>query len=248
MGIQRNEVLICRALGFLLMPNSIEGIGAAPLRLFLNQINGACCYTNEELQEANVALEDRIDNDRRVDIAIYVGNDIYPIEVKVDTYDQPAQLFDYYHFYKNDTRYRVDKIYYLCPHRRTPSAESVQSKKEDALEVLPEDVIGCLPFKEDIGVWLEQLIQVHPAKDHYGYLLNQFKDVIRVMCASENNQEMLYEALGLHNQQTFTLSKEMEVLLNIMSMDQTSLWYRVRDSYHRKVLRLNSQDGEENSN
>ena len=245
MRIQRNEVLICRMLGFLLTPNSSEGIGSDPLRLFLNQINGVCCYTSEELQEANVVLEDSTDNDRRVDIAIYVGSDVYPIEVKVDTQDQPAQLFDYFHYYKNETQYKIEKIYYLCPYRRAPSAKSVQSGKEGIQEVLPENVIRCLSFKEDIWNWLEQLSHVYSAKEHYGFILNQFKDVIKVMRANKTNQEMLYEALGLHNQQSFTLSDEMKVLLNIMSMDQTALWHKVRDSYLRKALRLNSPSSEE---
>lgn len=238
LGVQRNEVLICRVLGYLLMPNSIESIGIEPLRLFLNQVNCGCVYTDQELQAASVVLEEHIDNDRRVDIVIYVGRDVYPIEVKVDAEDQPAQLFDYYYYFKDKKKGEVEKIYYLTPNGRSPSFDSISSRKKNQRKQLPQDVVKCLSFGSDIWQWLERLLQNCPVNDNYIFLLKQFKDVIMAMCASDKNQENLYEALGLNTEQSFQSSAEVKVLLNILNLDQNALWEKIRDRYLRTTLDL----------
>lgn len=239
LGIERREVLICRVLGFLLQPNSEVGIGAEPLRVFLNHIKPGCSYTNQELQEAHVSLEEHTDDDRRVDITIYVGRNVYPIEVKVDTGDRPAQLFDYYHYYKS--RCRIDKIYYLTPNRREPNICSLRPREKERQEILPKGVIQCLSFKDDIDWWLEALNQIYPVVDNYGFLINQFKDVIKVMCADNQNEEKLYEAIGLHKAETFRCSNEMKALLHIMSLEQKNVWETIRDAYLRSALKLGSK-------
>ena len=241
LGIQRNEVLICRVLGFLLMPNSVEGIGTEPLRLFLNQINCGHAYTNQALQSASVVLEEYIDNDRRVDIVIYVGKDVYPIEVKVDAEDQPSQLFDYYYYFKEKKKDRIEKIYYLTPNRRYPSVNSMCSRKKNQPKQLPLDAIQRLSFETDIKQWLHRLIPICPENHNYMFLLKQFEDVIKTMCASSSNQNALYEALGLTDIETFEVSNMIKTVLNIMNLDQKALWERVRDRYLKKTLYLSDK-------
>jgi hypothetical protein len=195
-------------------------------------------YTDQELQAASVVLEEHIDNDRRVDIVIYVGRDVYPIEVKVDAKDQPAQLFDYYYYFKGKKKGEVEKIYYLTPNGRNPSFDSISSRKKNQRKQLPQDVVKCLSFGSDIWQWLERLLQNCPLNDNYIFLLKQFKDVIMAMCASDKNQENLYEALGLNTEQSFQSSAEVKVLLNILNLDQNALWEKIRDRYLRTTLDL----------
>lgn len=217
------------------MPNSVAGVGTEPLRLFLNQINFGHAYTDQELQTSSVVLEEHIDNDRRVDIVIYVGKDVYPIEVKVDAEDQPAQLFDYYHYYKDETKYRIEKVFYLSPDGRSPSSESVRAKKNDRQEVLRTDTIQCLSFETDIKLWLNKLNAIDNKNGNYYFLLRQFEEVVNVMCAQQTNKNALYNAVGLDSE--FRSDEEMKVLINILSMNQDgSLWEMIRDKYLQKCL------------
>lgn len=240
LGIQRNEVLICRLLKFLLTPNSVEGVGVEPLQLFLNQIDCSRTFTTNDLQFASVVLEEHTDSNRRVDLVIYAGNRIYPIEVKTRLVDQRAQLFDYYWHYKEKYRDRIDKIYYLTPKGTAPSASSIQPKSEEDCRVMPTEAVQCLSFGEDIHQWLKKLRKNHSDKDTYHFLLNQFEDVIKVMCANSKNQNALYKALGLTDAETFELSDSTRVVLNIMHLDQKELWNTIRDSYLRKHLKMGS--------
>ena len=102
LGIENKEVLACRFMGELLNPQGAHGLREKPLRHFMKSIDTEP-YAEAQLLSANVNLEECIDSDdrenpRRVDIAIHIKNDVFPIEVKIRADDQDAQLYDYYHY------------------------------------------------------------------------------------------------------------------------------------------------------
>ena len=114
LGIEAKEVLICRFLGFLLNLPSQDN---RSLKLFLSDVLGVPIQSS--MANARVSLEEVIDNNRRVDLVIENGDNIYPIEVKIWAGDQETQLADYYEYYfkgNND-----QKIYYLTPTGWEPS-------------------------------------------------------------------------------------------------------------------------------
>ena len=99
LGIADKEVLICRLLGELLDPKGSHGLGAKPLSLFLEQLRIADRFSPDQIAKAHVVLEETIDRDRRIDLVLYLGNEVIPLEVKVWAGDQNKQLYDYYHYF-----------------------------------------------------------------------------------------------------------------------------------------------------
>jgi len=184
LGIQNNEVLICRAIGFLLMPDSQYKIGTEPLKSFLSILSNKS-YSEEDYKRAHIILEELIDNDRRVDICIYISGDVYPVEVKIWAEDQPSQLYDYYNYYNTKHNNTVPQIYYLTPDKHSPSKLSISNKKA-SLDA--ENDIVCLSFYDDILRWLSLL-----ECDNTGYMLlvKQFKEVIQTMCAEVKNKDLI---------------------------------------------------------
>lgn len=228
LGIQNNEVVICRFLHSLLRPDNLYGTGIETLKQFLCQITGeACRYTDDDLRKARVEIEEQIEGKRRVDIAIFIGGDVYPIEVKITAEDRPAQLFDYFRHYENSD-HKIDRIYYLTPNGWEPSEKSIQS----ADLLLPRNKIQCLSFQKDILQWLNKLI---PTNSMCKLLIKQFKEVIKVMCAQTFNEEKILAALKLD--ESFQSTK---LLMNILLMDKALLWEQIRDRYLHSCLELGS--------
>lgn len=231
LGIQNNEVLICRAIGFLLIPDSQYKIGTEPLKRFLSILSNKL-YSEEDYKRAHIVLEELIDNDRRVDICIYISGDIYPIEVKIWAEDQPSQLYDYYSYYNDKYNNVVPKIYYLTPDKHSPSKLSISSQDGSKSLNKEKDVI-CLSFYDDILRWLSLL-----ECDNLGYMLlvKQFKEVIQTMCAEVKNKDLIYNELALNNVDAFEVNDKIKTVLNLMTLDQQELWSNIRDKYLRKCL------------
>ena len=144
--VENNEVLLCRFLGELLNPQGSHGCGSAFLENFIkNVLNDGI---TDDIENAEVILEDATDENRRVDIAIYTGSKKYPIEVKIWAGDQEKQLSDYYRYFFGESK--DDAIFYLTPDGHEPSEYSkgkLESKQ-----------IKCISFKK-ITEWLEQSIK-----------------------------------------------------------------------------------------
>lgn len=234
LGIQNNEVLICRAIGFLLMPDTQHKIGTEPLKKFL-QILSNKNYTENDYNKAHIVLEELIDNDRRVDICIYINNDIYPIEVKIWAEDQPSQLYDYYDYYNKKYNNTISKIYYLTPDNHKPSELSTSDRAgSNSLNV--EKDITCLSFYDDIlRKWLDTL-----ECDNTGYMLlvKQFKEVIQIMCAKNKNENLIYKELALNNVDSFEINDKIKTVLNLMALNQQELWHSIRDKYLQKIFKF----------
>lgn len=232
LGVETKEVIICRFLGELLNPHGSHGLGPLPLEAFLKDVIDSS-YTKADLEDAEVVLEDVIDNNRRVDIAIYIADKVYPIEVKVWAGDQDAQLHDYYNYYFK--KYQNNKIYYLTPTRWEPSSDSRGDLK---------DQIVCLSFEKDISNWLDNILE--PMK---GYsirqqsvqtIVEQFKGVISIMCEKNKELTAIKEALGLgdnNNNNDFDKINNIGTLIALLT-NSKELLKSIRIKYIRDKLIL----------
>lgn len=131
LGVENKEVIVCRFLGELLNPQGNHGMKSKPLELFFKMVLMPDKPVPEELNKAEVVLEDHIKGDRRVDIVIKdvkSTQEVFPIEVKIGAGDQPSQLYDYFQYYFGGD-YMTKKIYYLTPTGWEPSDESQKDLK-----------------------------------------------------------------------------------------------------------------------
>lgn len=211
LGIENKEVLICRILGDLLNPNGkINSGNSDPLKLFLSQvlnINHVCA--EKDFEHAEIVLEEVTDENRRVDIVIKIGRekDIYPLEVKINAVDQPAQLYDYYHFYFGDTTQQSDKkIYYLTPTGKEPSSDSIKTLNRENYKSISFDI--------DILSWLHSLLDSCKFNDTARFIIKQFEEVIQKMTLDLKKRDALYESLGYTKKDGFKYS---ELLLSILN-------------------------------
>ena len=184
LGIQYNEVLICRFLGELLNPNGTHGCGA----LFLDEFFKTVIKKNiKNLQNADVILEDRTDNGRRVDIAVYTEGQVFPIEVKVWAKDQNSQLSDYWKYYESENKIQINNIYYLTPDGKRPSDESLGELRIDEQCIL-------LSFKDDVRNWLENCALKLDDRN-MKHEIRQFRGVIETMCKDYTESEKVVAAV-----------------------------------------------------
>lgn len=238
--IESKEVLICRFLREFLDPYGSHKMGIFPLKQFLNIIG--IYVEDNELNYASIELEEGTDENRRIDIVIYVGNKVIPIEVKVWAGDQNAQLADYYNFLFKDLSAK-DKIYYLTPNGHFPSKSSL-----DKL-VLGEQVI-CISFKTDICKWIKILINNNP-EEEIKFILNCFEEIIEDMCRENNELDAIYEALSLNDNQEYNTTNEVKLILDclkhkdeiIRKVQQRMLLKNIKaDGYSIEVSPKDDQD------
>lgn len=181
LGVENKEVIVCRFLGELLNPQGNHGMESKPLELFFKMVLMPDKPVPEELNNAEVVLEDHIKGDRRVDIVIKdvkSTQEIYPIEVKIGAGDQPSQLYDYFHYYFGEDYEK--RIYYLTPTGWEPSDESQKDLKG-------RNCVEKLSFKPTIRNWLSQLIEQEgpkgpeEQKEKNGFLFMMIKQFIEVI-------------------------------------------------------------------
>ena len=236
LGITDKEVLICRLLGDLLDPRGLHGLKETPLRLFLNQLQLENVFSIDEIDKAYVVLEETIDNDRRIDIVIYIGNSVIPIEVKIWAGDQDKQLYDYY-MYFNKSKYNNQnfKIYYLTPNGHEPSESSISGPEKNQ-HLKSKQQYKCLSFKKDVSEWIDKISA--SSNDQVKIILEQFKEVINDMCSKEKILQDIKKAINLKDGQ-FEVNNYMKALLYILDSNQgNKLWNNIRKEYLRKNLRF----------
>lgn len=227
LGIENREVIICRFLGELLDPNGSHQMGAFPLLCFASQVLGYTSLTEEEAQQAYVCLEERIDDDRRVDIVIHIRNIVWPIEVKIWASDQDAQLCDYYHYYEN--RYRLDSIYYLTPTGWFPSLQSQG-------DLLPSQMV-CISFVKNIREWLEHILPFCKDRD-VRVSIKHFIEVIKKMATTNEQFQLLRTALNIAGDEDMNMDEINAALLLLSHKEelQKEIW--------KKYIRKNVKCGE----
>ncbi|MCH5321635.1 MAG: PD-(D/E)XK nuclease family protein [Eubacterium sp.] len=189
LGIEHNEVLICRLIAALIQPNGLHGLGTKPLEMFLQKI-GVKHFG--KLDKAEIVLEEKIDNDRRVDIVIYLEKKVIPIEVKIWAKDQESQLFDYYNYYENRHddfgTYEIDKIYYLTPNGKPPTPESLNG--------LNLKLVVQISFNEQIQNFITELRKEISNKNEIGIIIDDFSDVIERMNKDMTNVDELKKCIS----------------------------------------------------
>ena len=232
LGVETKEVIICRFLGELLNPYGSHGLGTLPLETFLKDvIKIDSSYTKAELENAEIVLEDVIDNNRRVDIVIYIAEKVYPIEVKVWAGDQDAQLQDYYRYYFGNSD--NDKIYYLTPTGWEPSSDSRGDLEEQIVR---------LSFDKYIRKWLDCILTHMKEKvisqPTVQIIVSQFKEVINIMCKKTKELRNIQNALGLNND--FDKIENIGALIALLTNSE-ELLKSIRIKYIREKLEIDNQ-------
>ncbi len=170
-----DEKRVCRFIRELLDPNGSHGQGILFLRRFVKDVltDEGYVFDDAELLYSKVVCEEIIDDSRRIDIVLYIGDRVIPFEVKIYADDQPKQCYDYYHYVvKKDTR---TKIYYLTLDGHAPT--------EDSINNLDESHIKCLSFSEHIIKWiqncinLDEIITIAPVREVLFQFLNVIMDL-----------------------------------------------------------------------
>lgn len=223
LGVQTKEVIICRFIAELLDPNGTHKMGKEPLAAFFETV------LNEKIpngiENARIETEEPIDKERRVDIAIHIGNKVFPLEVKIWAGDQDAQLFDYYSYYKK--KKSIDKIYYLTPYGWNPSQASVKS--------LDPAKVKCISFVEDILSWLNHLTKT----DMLGCVetsIQQFKEIINDMCKENQQLETIKTILNLDSENTFEVNDILKAAVAIIN-EKEALRERIIVNYLKKHIK-----------
>lgn len=222
LGIEHNEVLTCRLIASLIQPNGLHGLGTKSLEIFLQKI-GVTDFG--KLDKAEIVLEEKTDNDRRVDIVIYLENKVIPIEVKIWAKDQELQLFDYYHYYKNRyesfNNYNIDRIYYLTPNGKEPSAESLSG--------LDKKLVKQIAFTKQISEFLTELRKGISNRNEIGIIIDNFICVIERMNIDMINVDELQKYISDID------DKKLNALLMIMNY-KDDLWDEIRYKFLKNSL------------
>lgn len=217
LGVQTKEVIICRFIAELLDPNGTHEMGKEPLAAFFENVLKE--KAPDGIGNARIETEEPIDKERRVDIAIHIGNKVFPLEVKIWAGDQDSQLFDYYSYYKK--KKSIDKIYYLTPYGWKPSQTSVQS--------LDPANVKCISFVEDILAWLNHLTKT----DMLGCVetsIQQFKEIIIDMCKENQQLEIIKTVLNLDSENVFEVNDTLKAAVAIIN-EEDALRERIIVNY-----------------
>ena len=228
LGIHYNEVVICRLIKAIIEPNGFHGLGNRPFELFMRNVLGV----EEDFEigkgHAEIVLEEQIDNNRRIDIAIYYSNNdkvfVYPIEVKIWAKDQDRQLYDYYNYYKHKPdKTKIKKIYYLTPDGHDPSQESRGNLKDE---------IETISFVEEIKEYLCNVLQL-TKNDECKNIINNLIEVIEVMGSDNKNIEVFKDV--------FRETEEKGEVLSLLKYAD-NLWEFAREEYLKQSLKELNKD------
>lgn len=123
-----DEMALSRCLAHLLDPNESHGQGTLFLTAFLDRLN--IQYTEIDLEQTRIRIEQIIDEKRRIDLVVQFGDSIIGIENKPWASDQEEQLSAYVSWLEKQRKNW--KLVYLC--NEEPSEKSVTNKSREELE------------------------------------------------------------------------------------------------------------------
>lgn len=174
-NIAKDEVCVCRFIYELINPKGSHYQGYTYLKLFVEHVLNMN-FSDYEYKKAVVHREYVINNGRRIDLVIEIGDKFIPIEVKIYAKDQYKQCFDYYKFYAKNSN-----VFYLTLDGRCPSKESAKglTKTKDG----GYEEVSQISFENDILTWLNKCVSYHetikiaPIRE----VILQFMGVIRSM-------------------------------------------------------------------
>ena len=195
--VTEKEVVMCRFLTDLLNPEGQHGCGILFLKSFLEYVLEKEQINDTLIAHTNVVKEYRIDDERRIDIAIYNIRFFIPMEVKIYAGEQESQCYDYYTYAKSFDENA--KIVYLTRYGAMPTEYS--RKARNGTEILPIEKIKCISWENDIYKWLTALlIQLD---DPIKSLVKQYIDAIRFIVKGKDDRtmescmEVLYESADI---------------------------------------------------
>lgn len=179
-----------RFIGELLNPSGTHNKGSKFLELFLNEINLLNIYTQDQLNKAELIIEENIggitdnyEEGGRIDLVIKFLNteNHIVIENKIWASDQPKQLWRYH------SRYEHAHILYLTPKKRFPS--------EDSLYQLTKDDIITITYENHVRKWIEACLKESVNHPLLREVLNQYLNTIKIIIQQTNIQEMNQEII-----------------------------------------------------
>lgn len=154
LDVTGKEVVMCRFLTDLLNPEGRHGCGILFLKSFWENVLKKEPVSDTLTAHTNVVREYGIDNERRIDIAIYNSRFFIPMEVKIYAGEQEGQCYDYYSYAKSFDK--NTRIIYLTRYGTMPAEYSRKAK--NGAEILPVDKIICISWEKDIHDWLTALL------------------------------------------------------------------------------------------
>ena len=171
LGCERQEVTVhSRMLYELLNPNGSHGCGDLFLRAFFDSVlqkpypkSGATIR-----REASIGRETGVSG--RIDLLIEGKSICYPIEVKVNAPDQPAQIARYDSFAKKQAK--ESQVFYLTLDGYEPSEDSTGGDNELA---------QCISFCEDIYEWLLHCAEIAWQTPMVAGTIRQYANLIETL-------------------------------------------------------------------
>ncbi len=214
-GVSSDEVRICKLIRELLDPNGSHGQGDVFLRQFFIDVIKLDVneFSDYQFMNCRVVCEEIIDDLRRIDIVIHIGNRMIPIEVKVYAKDQDKQCMDYYNYaVKTDSN---TKLYYLTLDGHEPSKESKGTLKDEQY--------ACISFSEEIINWLDDCIGSEEIEQIYAVreILIQFRKVLRDLTGKHGGKhEMKIKEKIVASKDSVVAAMEIEKALTQAKIDK----------------------------
>lgn len=254
LGIDANEVIMCRFLADLWNPEGAHGYGTLFLKSFLRQVLHEDRICDKLLAHTDVVTEYVIEQNRRIDIVIRNARFFIPIEVKIYAGEQKGQCFDYAS-YGEGLNHGI-RLVYLTRFGTVPSEYS--RKQADGPEVLSTDHILCISWEHDICGWLTGLLS--QLKEPLASIIMEYIDAIhgfadgREARMMNQTMELLYESAdhfhaGIQIEKTMKAAKLRLIRLVLedfrhgmdciasnygLALEQESNYYSYEDECHEK--------------
>lgn len=197
LGVERHETNTHSAfIAELLNPEGSHGCGGKFLSAFINMFIKNI-FGEQEINSARVIAEYYIGNKNeketeggRIDIAIYIGNQLFIIENKIDAKDQTNQLLRY----KNRAEQEVKdyKILYLTLNGKDASELSTNNQLKVNVDYFP------ISYSKDILSWIIECEKIAFDKPRVREVLIQYAQTIRIITNQDMDKEeqnKMYEAM-----------------------------------------------------
>ncbi len=229
-NVETDEVRVCRLICELLNPHGSHGQGATFLKSFLRTVIHLDTerFSEGELLDALIKREMRTDVSRRIDFTIWIGNRLFPFEVKIYADDQPSQCFDYYNFITGIDPDAV--VYYLTLDGHEPS--------EDSRKDLTEEQYRCVSFSQEILEWIEDCISSRSIEQKYNIreVLIQFRNSIMKITGLGGRESTLEIAKKIsRSMDSFSAAVSIANSLNTVKIDKMREVFAAIGDHYREM-------------
>lgn len=237
-----DEVRISRFIYELLNPKGSHYQETTYLELFMDNVLNIT-LDKEEYKSIKVYREYKIDNGRRIDLAIKTQNKFIPIEVKIYAGDQKDQCSDYYKSARNS------KLYYLTLDGHNPEKHSVKglTKTDDTYKEITN-----ISFENEIILWLTKClenintIKIAPIRE---ILLQMVSNIKNLTNHRRDEKQMEIKDRLLLSPENFKSAIEIE---NALPLVRTEIMlqlfnniYKEMRKYDKEIIDYNKQEIEE---